>query len=104
MFGEMKYFGGFNNNFELVSTPVGKVCLWCEEKIKDGDKGFLISNISNTEEYNPAHTECFLRQIYGSIGHQKKNCSCFGGSEEDPVGLSKRESAIVAVDYFKNNS
>lgn len=48
----------------------------------------------------PWHQECTIRSIIGSVGHQEKRCSCFGGTEEDPEGMTKREAAKAAYDLF----
>lgn len=47
------------------------------------------------------HRDCLLRMVIGSAGHQRGACSCFGGTEEDPPGLSVREAARAAADYFR---
>jgi len=46
------------------------------------------------------HSECLMRSIIGSLGHQLGRCSCYGGTEEDPPGLTKRQAARAAWDYF----
>jgi hypothetical protein len=46
------------------------------------------------------HEECFMRQIVGSVGHQTRRCSCYGGDYDDPPGMSKREAAKVAYTIF----
>ncbi len=85
-------------SLEHVSTPVGEICLHCDEKIGEDDEGEMI--FTSTGE-RPIHRECLLRTVIGSVGHQKKTCSCYGGSEEDPPNVTKREAAIAAVSYFE---
>jgi hypothetical protein len=43
------------------------------------------------------HHECAFRMIAGSVGHIRKTCECFGGSEGDPPGMTTREAAKAAV-------
>jgi hypothetical protein len=43
------------------------------------------------------HRECHLRQVTGSVGHQLRQCSCYGGDREDPPELSVRDAARAAV-------
>jgi hypothetical protein len=32
------------------------------------------------------HYECTIRMVMGSVAHQRRECSCFGGvGEDDPV-------------------
>lgn len=86
-----------------VATPVGALCTWCEEAIEEKDCGFLIPHVSPDAptEDKPVHLECSLRQTLGSVGHQQKRCSCFGGrgNGDDPK-LSIRENARRAEAYF----
>jgi len=114
------YFGkAWNPNIDKhhpqVPTPVGSACSYCEEEVVEGDQGFIIPHgqaITQNEEgvfdqmvavFRPVHLDCFLRQIYGSVGHQKKTCSCFGGKEEDPEGMTKREAATAAVRMYESH-
>lgn len=47
------------------------------------------------------HRECAMRSIVGSVGHQKRECSCYGGvGDGDPPGLSAREAARAAYEYY----
>lgn len=74
-----------------VATPVGKVCRICDEAIADGDIGTV------DQDGNAEHYECVMRLCIGSVGHLKKRCSCYGGDEEDPPGMTKRQAAQAAV-------
>lgn len=99
----MRYFGkpwnSFISSLEGGPTPIGKPCNWCKESIQEGELGLLIPSWPEGEEH-PVHQECFLREVLGSVGHQQKRCSCFGGTEEDPPGMTKREAAKAAVDFY----
>lgn len=90
------YFGDpkFRKEHERqIPTPVGIPCLWCKEPIQEGDTGTL-------SRRDPLHYECGLRSAVGSVGHQKRQCSCFGGNQEDPEGMTKRQAAIAAATYW----
>lgn len=73
-----------------VATPIGKPCLHCEEAIVEGDIG--------TVNYGGQimHYECGMRGVIGSVGHQNRTCSCYGGTEEDPPGMTRRQAAQAA--------
>jgi hypothetical protein len=47
------------------------------------------------------HRECAIRMIAGSGAHQLGECSCFGGTREDPPGSTKRQGAMVAYEVFQ---
>ncbi len=97
----------FGNLDSPYPTPVGQPCLWCKEPIQEGDKGVVMPNVSGIAiaeakvSLEPTHYECLMRQILGSVGHQKGLCSCYGGTEEDPPGLSKREAACAAYQHSR---
>jgi hypothetical protein len=76
-----------------VPTPVGAVCIYCEEPIAAGERGYFYSGTPP----QPVHYECFVRQIVGSVAHQQQRCSCYGGHDEDPPGLSRRDAARLAL-------
>ena len=118
----MNYFGkAWSHNilthYECTPTPVGHPCMWCEEELVEGDQGFVMpcgSVITMDEEtkifdkmvatFAAVHLDCFLREIVGSVGHQTKQCSCFGGDTEDPEGMTKREAAKASVKIYKERS
>jgi hypothetical protein len=89
----MNYFGPekFRKEWEtLVPTPVGQSCILCKESVIEGDLGLISSSGQVT------HYECGMRGVVGSVGHQQRKCSCFGGTEEDPPDMTYRQSAIAA--------
>lgn len=96
----MKYFGppqGRKEWEEQVEAPVGELCIMCEEAIEPGDVGTI-----NTAG-QIAHHACSIRAVIGSVGHQLGKCSCFGGTEEDPPGLTRRQAAEAAAALFYNS-
>lgn len=102
MISTMKWFGSpwgapLNVDCPRAAVPTDATCLWCEEKIELPDSGIIYSN-------GPAaHLECFLRQTYGSVGHQLGICACDNGPDwmNDPPGLSRRDAAKAAVTWFE---
>lgn len=50
------------------------------------------------------HEECLVRMILGSVAHQKRTCRCYGGSDHDELGLTKREAARLAAAYHFSQS
>ncbi len=116
----MMYFGEswgatICNSIDQTPTPVGAKCGWCKEVIVEGDQGFLIPGIEgefvaseSKHQYKAVvtafHRECNLRQIIGSLAHQQGRCSCFGGVGEDEPGMTLRESAKAAADFFEKRT
>jgi hypothetical protein len=93
-----------------VTTPVGALCLHCEEPVRADDRGVTVPQCGLDDlarRLDPErllapsrvalHLECHLRDTVGSVGHIEGRCSCVGGDEEDPPGLSRREAAVAAV-------
>jgi hypothetical protein len=78
----------------MIPAPVGEVCLYCAEPIVEGDSGISLGRFVR-------HRECILRHVVGSVGHQLGTCSCHGGSEEDPPGMTKRQAARAAVEFYE---
>lgn len=105
---DMTWFGAswgspLNEFCEQQGTPVGEPCLHCEEPIERWASGVVLTCIqqqAGTRRRRPQHLECFLRGILGSVGHLQRRCSCYGGQDEDPPNLSKRDAARAAVLAF----
>ena len=72
-----------------------EVCGFCHEPLDGaGDSGMVMNMAS--------HHECAFRAIIGGLNHLKGNCSCCGGTEPpDPPGLTPREAARVAVEFWR---
>ena len=86
---------------KLVDTPLGRACFSCKELVAEGDSGVMMPLVeAGSATYAPQHRECFLRRIVGSVGHQQGTCSCYGGQEEDPPEMTKREAALAATKLF----
>jgi hypothetical protein len=66
------------------------LCSWCAEAFAPGE----------SIEPGHVHYECGLRSVLGSVGHQRGLCSCYGGTEEDPPHMTRRQAAQAAAGYF----
>lgn len=75
-------------------------CQWCEEPVTRREVRF--SAVVNSAG-QVTHFDCSLRSAIGSVGHQMKRCSCYGGTEEDPPGMTRREAARAAAQYFRRS-
>jgi hypothetical protein len=75
---------------QQVETPIGRPCSMCDVEIKAGDTGTDNGNMT-------MHYACEMRMVIGSVGHQLKKCSCYGGTKEDPEGFSRYDSARAAL-------
>lgn len=89
-----------------MSDEKADVCPWCGETVDDAEhselRGFV--DLDGKVSERPWHLACSLRSIAGSVGHQRGTCSCFGGTEEDPPGLTKREGARAALMEFQSKN
>lgn len=89
---------------DQVPTPVGEKCLYCREKIVEGDQGYMMGDFSrNLWGVVPVHKECQFRQVVGGLAHQHHVCSCHGGKpEDDPAkDMTKREEAIAVWEWVQ---
>lgn len=73
-------------------------CPFCGEPVLPAEVAAGATRVVNGGR--AAHVECLARSVIGSLGHQQGRCPCFGGSEDDPPGLSRREAARAAYDYY----
>lgn len=73
-------------------------CIFCEEPVLPGEESPTKVNGEHV------HHECMARRVVGSVGHQMGMCSCFGGSYEDPPGMTPRRAAQMAMAYYWWNS
>jgi hypothetical protein len=68
---------------------MSRECIYCGETVLQD------INVDGNERLS-IHRECWTRMIVGSVGHQSGRCPCYGGSYEDPPGMTKREAAQAA--------
>jgi hypothetical protein len=66
-------------------------CQYCYEEIEAGEESPM----------KGMHRECAIRAVIGSAAHQLRECSCYGGTREDPPGMSLRASAKLAAETFR---
>ena len=100
----MKWFGihRADPEEEVVSTPVGEPCAYCEEAIEMGDRGVTVPHIDERGVVEkPYHFECHMRLVIGSVGHLRRRCSCNGGDEGDPPGMTLRQAARAAFHLWQ---
>jgi hypothetical protein len=83
-----RYFGQpwdapFIDDAVQVPTPVGEICLTCEEPVAEGDQGVVTPYLYAGSDGAPAqgetavHRECML---LGVLGHLARQCDCFGAT------------------------
>lgn len=79
-------------------------CFRCGEPVLPGEEspqGVDVVDTNGAVIHHTWHEECALRSVLGSVGHLRGTCSCRGGTEEDPPGLTKREAARAAMLEWK---
>lgn len=75
-------------------------CYHCDEDIGPDDRTedrYALDASRMGVEVVQVHWECDARAVIGSVGHIRKQCPCYGGTEEDPPGMTKREAAKAAL-------
>lgn len=90
----------------LIPTPVGEICLWCEEEVEEGDMGTMQAVVGAAgSSVRPIHHECSMRSVIGSVAHVEGRCSCFvpGALEGDDPRLTRRQAARAALDAFNRS-
>lgn len=86
-----------------VPTPVGDLCLLCDEPIADGDRGsFMGRGVRDLVAIMaPVHRECSFREVMGGIGHLEDHerwCLI----EHDPDGgRTRRQSSLEVWDWVQ---
>lgn len=65
-----------------------KLCGYCGEQMKPGEPVTEAANL---------HAECAFRMVGGSVAHQQRRCSCYGGDGTPTL----REDARAAFDYYR---
>lgn len=104
-----RYFGdpwpsGICETGEQVATPVGELCINCEEPIEEDQQGTFIYAIEDgVMTPKPSHKECSLRSVLGGIGHMKGLCTCNGGNTDPDENLSYRTSALLVWEWVRDH-
>lgn len=71
-------------------------CVYCEEVIAPDD-------VPGLHSMSIMHYECSIRAIAGSVAHQRRQCSCFGGIGHDNPMLTTRQNARRACEEWHTN-
>jgi hypothetical protein len=65
-------------------TPVGEQCIYCPDTIAEGDQGLIYgAHTDKGGHLAPAHRECVVRSVLGSVQHLQGRCICFGGTVDE---------------------
>jgi hypothetical protein len=70
-------------------------CAWCGEPILPSED--VVECGDRDKSHGFYHAECEVRDFHGPASHFLKECPCFGGTRSDPPGMSKRDSARLAL-------
>ena len=78
-------------------VPVAEDCFECEERFFRDDSGHAVIDIENTGRVRirHVHKECSARAVVGGLNHLNKVCSCHGGTDAPPEGMTIRQEAIA---------
>jgi len=78
---------------------LGLLCFRCDEPFAPSEWGIISYYVPEAGACASIarHRECEMRGVIGSVGHQLRQCSCYGGDREDPPELSIRDAARAAV-------
>ncbi len=75
------------------------MCPYCGEAMAESD------DVVRSNSQQSLHRECFVRLIAGSVGHQRRQCLCYGGAHNgEPEGVTKREGARMALAEFRRQA
>ena len=74
------------------------ICLHCKEVIREFEQR---RPLNGGREW--MHLQCLIRNIMGSVGHQKGECSCYGKVDTSEDGLSLRDAARLAYAYWREH-
>lgn len=65
------------------------ICLHCEQVLAPDE-------VPGRCGLEMMHYECSIRCIVGSVAHQRRTCTCYGGNGEDDPALTRRQNARLA--------
>lgn len=87
-----------------VPVPLGEKCFECGEEIKEGDQGQRMpyGGVDGVRIVN-SHKECMFRNVMGPLAHLEHRCRCYGGTDHETPGLSRREEAIAVWNWIKEH-
>jgi hypothetical protein len=87
-----------------IAIPVGKTCLYCDEEIREGDRGETVQYVGtdlwgrSDIKIMVSHIECSFRQVMGGPAHLIGRCRCAGGRTDPDMGMTPREAALWVWD------
>lgn len=85
----------------MSGTPA-QPCLHCHEGFDANDYGIVLPHVGpEGMSFVSLHRECQMRALFGSVGHQQGQCACYGGTQEDPPGMTAREAAKAAYALYE---
>ncbi len=77
-------------------------CLHCDEPIT-GPVEWIPLVTARGAGMRARHPECAMRMVIGGLNHLQGRCTCCGGTEPpDPPGMTHREAALAAADYWRS--
>lgn len=89
------------------SKVVDEQCLYCLEPVGERRRDDSFAGISDVvmtaDGPRLSHRACSIRNVVGSVAHQEKRCSCYGGTSHDEEFASARDAAIAAARRFCEN-
>jgi hypothetical protein len=98
------------DNAEPVPTPIGWACLHCGEPVVDGDQGVMRACLTSLDDgtaagrWRPAHRECDLRAMVGSVAHLEGRCSCHDGQTDETEGSSWRQQGRDVMAWLNEHA
>lgn len=83
-----------------------KLCPYCNEPVEPGEAAYmegveLTPIIAPLDSKHRYHADCLIRAVSGSVGHQRRECQCFGKVDTSEDGLTTREAARRAADFWR---
>jgi hypothetical protein len=76
-----------------------QICPFCDEPTLYETEACRILDCDG--EPRPVHLECLMRSVMGSVGHQRGECSCKGVDDTSEEGLTYRQAAKAALEYYR---
>lgn len=89
-------------NWEMQKqTPVGEECIDCGEAFTTEDQGVAtpVMDVDRTW-IGHTHKECRFRAVVGPLAHLERRCRCFGGTDHESPGLTRRQEAIAVWNHY----
>ena len=87
---------------DRVPAPLGRPCLWCNEPLREGDRGVMQFFVGppGSVSFEPVHIECQMRQVLGGPAHLSGRCTCQGGTCDPDDGMTARQAALAVWSWW----